>query len=393
MYLGSQRAFVESLASSTNWDTSGGKSKARFWRTADQRFVLKSVSKTEFAMFVDAASGYFRHMAAALQAMHERGRKTKCNSAPGAPPSPLTAAAAALGKGNVFDLHSHESANRRALAQTSPKEIAAASMAAGGALFWPWAMENEQVKALSKERLQHKDAHSGSNAGRQAPTTWRIASAGHPSSLLVKVFGVFRIEVSDEASKTKYLRYFLVMENLWHGVRVHRNMRFDIKGKTRAQAPAKTDEASATSHGEAGDGVRSAAGADVALQKSKVLFDDDFFAFTGGGPLILPSDAHHAIQDAILNDTQYLAESNIVDYSLLVGVDPERHIVVVGIIDYLRQFDLVKQVEMNIKMAASYATNAEVTIQPPRKYQERLVAAVDRCFASIPRLIACSAGC
>jgi hypothetical protein len=28
----------------------------------------------------------------------------------------------------------------------------------------------------------------------------------------VKVFGVFRIEVVDDVTKTKYLRYFLVME-------------------------------------------------------------------------------------------------------------------------------------------------------------------------------------
>ena len=381
VYLGSQRAFVESLANSSKWDTSGGKSKARFWRTSDQRFVLKSVSKTEFAMFVDAAAGYFRHMAEALQSMHERARKTR-----GATPSAEAAqsaafrAAAALGRGNVFDMHSGEGGGA-ALATTTPSQIATASAASGGALFWPWALQDDQVSTLAAERASHPDAHGKRQAGA-VPAAWRIAAAGHPGSLLVKVFGVFRIEVVDDVTKTKYLRYFLVMENLWHGVRVHRNMRFDIKGKTRAQAPSKFDDTAV----KAADGSKAsdAASGAAAPSKSKVLLDDDFFAFTGGGPLLLPSEAHQAIADALSNDTQYLAESNIVDYSLLVGVDPERHIIVVGIIDYLRQFDLVKQVEMNIKMAASYATNAEVTIQPPRKYQERLMAAAGRCFASSP---------
>ncbi len=380
VYLGSQRAFVESLASSSKWDTSGGKSKARFWRTADQRFVLKSVSKTEFAMFVDAAGGYFRHMAEALQCMHERARK----NSPGpdrasSSTKPAVRAAAALGRGNVFDMHA-PGRSSTALATTTPAQIARASAVSGGALFWPWAMTNDDVVSLASERKKHADPHKR-GVGGKVPASWRIAAAGHPGSLLVKVFGVFRVEVHDEITKTKYLRYFLVMENLWHGVHVHRNMRFDIKGKMRAQAPTKDEEAAASKGGAAKNAESVASGKSV---KSKVLFDDDFFAFTGGGPLLLPAEAHQAISEALLNDTQYLAESNIVDYSLLVGVDPERHIIVVGIIDYLRQFDLVKQVEMNIKMAASYATNAEVTIQPPRKYQERLIAAVKRCFATSP---------
>ena len=382
VYLGSQRAFVESLANSSKWDTSGGKSKARFWRTSDQRFVLKSVSKTEFAMFVDAASGYFCHMAQALQSMHERARRVR-STAGGAKEakSATFKAAAALGRGNVFDMHAGNSSSA-ALAATTPTQIAKASAASGGALFWPWAMNDDQVSKLTKERMSHQGAQ-GKLRG-SVPTSWRIAAAGHPGSLLVKVFGVFRIEVVDDVTKTKYLRYFLVMENLWHGVHVHRNMRFDIKGKTRAQAASKDDDATSKQH--EGDKIASGAAALTVSAKSKVLLDDDFFAFTGGGPLLLPAEAHQAISDALSNDTQYLAESNIVDYSLLVGVDPERHIIVVGIIDYLRQFDLVKQVEMNIKMAASYATNAEVTIQPPRKYQERLMAAAGRCFASSPAL-------
>jgi 1-phosphatidylinositol-3-phosphate 5-kinase len=42
-------------------------------------------------------------------------------------------------------------------------------------------------------------------------------------------------------------------------------------------------------------------------------------------------------QDAYLNDTLFLSLINVVDYSILVGVDEENRQLVVGIIDYLRQ--------------------------------------------------------
>ncbi|KAG0516389.1 hypothetical protein BDA96_10G357900 [Sorghum bicolor] len=43
----------------------------------------------------------------------------------------------------------------------------------------------------------------------------------------------------------------------------------------------------------------------------------------------------HLLQHAIWNDTCFLASVNVMDYSILVGVDKGKH--VCGIIDYLRQ--------------------------------------------------------
>ena len=62
-------------------------------------------------------------------------------------------------------------------------------------------------------------------------------------------------------------------------------------------------------------------------------------------------------------------------------MDPQRHLLVVGIIDYLRQWDWVKQGELTIKAAAAIVTNVEPTVQPPKKYAQRLLNCARRCFA------------
>ena len=48
---------------------------------------------------------------------------------------------------------------------------------------------------------------------------------------------------------------------------------------------------------------------------------------------------------AVQNDTLFLSIVNVVDYSILVGLDENTHEVVVGIIDYMRQVRWVQYVD------------------------------------------------
>ena len=50
-------------------------------------------------------------------------------------------------------------------------------------------------------------------------------------------------------------------------------------------------------------------------------------------------------QMSICNDTLFLSMINVLDYSILVGIDEEKMELVVGIIDYMRQYDIMKQME------------------------------------------------
>ena len=378
IYLGSQRGFVESLAHSSHWDTTGGKSDAEFWRTHDQRFVLKAVSETEFAMFLEGAAGYFQHMGASLQALHAHTAGKPARPSKAAAPAGPQAAAALFGRGNVFDTYLLPGDKQAALRDVSQGQVVAAAAAGRGTVFWPWVMSEESVAALAKQRRSEStgvDTPTGGAAG--VPTTWRLVGGvgtGAPASLLVKVFGVYRLDVKDPASGLQSKRFVLVMENLWHGVRIHRHMRFDLKGKMR-QGKDVEKEGGEKKGGDAPSKPSQGAAA------ARVMLDDDFFAFTGGTPLPLTEGAYDTLIGALEYDTQFLADSHIMDYSLLVGVDPQRHLLVVGIIDYLRQWDWVKQGELTIKAAAAIVTNVEPTVQPPKKYAQRLLNCARRCFA------------
>ena len=57
-----EKSYVRSLSAADSWATSGGKSGASFSRTADSRFVVKCISRTELQMFLDCAPAYFEYL-------------------------------------------------------------------------------------------------------------------------------------------------------------------------------------------------------------------------------------------------------------------------------------------------------------------------------------------
>jgi hypothetical protein len=57
-----EKNYVKSLSASLNWAVSGGKSGASFSKTSDERFIVKSISRTELQMFLDCAPAYFEYL-------------------------------------------------------------------------------------------------------------------------------------------------------------------------------------------------------------------------------------------------------------------------------------------------------------------------------------------
>ena len=63
IYCETYNEFILSISKSKNWiDVSGGKSKASFYKSIDDKYILKCVSKFEFDMFIQSADKYFSHM-------------------------------------------------------------------------------------------------------------------------------------------------------------------------------------------------------------------------------------------------------------------------------------------------------------------------------------------
>jgi len=75
------------------------------------------------------------------------------------------------------------------------------------------------------------------------------------------------------------------------------------------------------------------------------LLDGDFLDFTMGRPMPMTDRSKAVFQMSILNDTLFLSIINVLDYSILVGLDEEKMELVVGIIDFMRQYDILKQME------------------------------------------------
>ncbi|CAM9116995.1 unnamed protein product [Discosporangium mesarthrocarpum] len=106
--------------------------------------------------------------------------------------------------------------------------------------------------------------------------------------------------------------------------------------------------------------------------------------FTGGQPLPMLDRGMAVFQTAIHNDTQFLTNTNIVDYSIVVGLDEEKRELVVGIIDYMRQYDIIKRMERMGKSVSMIAGQAEPTIVQPSLYKNRFKQAMDRYFMMVP---------
>lgn len=137
------------------------------------------------------------------------------------------------------------------------------------------------------------------------------------------------------------------------------------------------------------------------------LLDGDFLEYTAGRPMPLTDRAKALFQMSILNvsfllsctfpyfspeaisllgqqDTLFLSLINVLDYSILVGVDDESNELVVGIIDFMRQYDILKQMErVGKSLPMVVGSEAPTIIQPPL-YKSRFTNAMERYFMTVP---------
>lgn len=57
-------------------------------------------------------------------------------------------------------------------------------------------------------------------------------------------------------------------------------------------------------------------------------------------PLFIRAHSKEILRNSLHNDTLFLSNRNVMDYSLLVGIDEERHELVVGIVGKLKRLHL-----------------------------------------------------
>ncbi|KAL4290601.1 hypothetical protein GQ457_14G007610 [Hibiscus cannabinus] len=176
---------------------------------------------------------------------------------------------------------------------------------------------------------------------------------------LAKILGVYQVLAKHLKGGKEAKMDVLVMENIMFGRNITRQ--YDLKGSRSRYVPQSSGS-------------------------NKVLLDQNLIESMRTSPIFVSSKAKRLLERAIWNDTAFLAASDVMDYSLLVGVDEEKHELVVGIIDYMRQYTWDKHLETWVKASGILGgpKNASPTVISPKQYKKRFRKAMTTYFLMIP---------
>ncbi|XWS17548.1 hypothetical protein CRYUN_Cryun33cG0076800 [Craigia yunnanensis] len=119
---------------------------------------------------------------------------------------------------------------------------------------------------------------------------------------------------------------------------------------------------------------------------NKVLLDQNLIEAMPASPIFVGSKAKRLLERAVWNDTSFLALIDVMDYSLLVGVDEEKHELVLGIIDFMWQYTWDKQLETWVKTTGILGgpKNTSPTVISPQQYKKRFRKAMTAYFLMVP---------
>ncbi|GAB2291202.1 hypothetical protein Dimus_025460 [Dionaea muscipula] len=176
---------------------------------------------------------------------------------------------------------------------------------------------------------------------------------------LAKILGIYQVTIRQPKSGKEVKHDLMVMENLSFGRNITRQ--YDLKGALHARFTYAASDGS-------GD----------------VLLDQNFVNDMNISPIYVGQKAKRLLQRAVWNDTTFLNSINVMDYSLLVGVDRHRRELICGIIDYLRQYTWDKQLETWVKSSLVVPKNVLPTIISPKEYKKRFRKFMDTHFLTVP---------
>ncbi|KAG8795028.1 hypothetical protein FRC12_018837 [Ceratobasidium sp. 428] len=190
-----------------------------------------------------------------------------------------------------------------------------------------------------------------------APSYFRYIDSTHSkSSVLAKMLGFYTIEIKNlETGATQTRADVLVMENLMFGRTITQT--FDLKGIKGRRVKA------------GGKG------------KGTTQFDGEWIEGASRALLLVRPHSKLILQEAVKCDAEFLAKSNIMDYSLLLGVDQEHSEIACGLVDTIGSYTFAKTLENKAK---TNLQSREVTVVPPAEYQDRFVKAMERYFLACP---------
>lgn len=179
---------------------------------------------------------------------------------------------------------------------------------------------------------------------------------------LAKVFGFYQIQVKSSISSSKsYKMDVIIMENLFYEKKTTRI--FDLKGSMRNRHVEQTGKA------------------------NEVLLDENMVEYIYESPIHVREYDKKLLRASVWNDTLFLAKMNVMDYSLVIGIDNEGYTLTVGIIDFIRTFTWDKKLESWVKekgLVGGASVIKQPTVVTPKQYKKRFREAMERYILMVP---------
>ncbi|OCK86087.1 hypothetical protein K432DRAFT_421271 [Lepidopterella palustris CBS 459.81] len=173
-------------------------------------------------------------------------------------------------------------------------------------------------------------------------------------SVIAKMFGLFQVQIKTPTGRD-FDWFMLVMENLFYDREPNR--RFDLKGSMRNRKIQSTGE------------------------RDEVLLDENLVDIIySETPIFVREHTKKLLKASVWNDTLFLSQQNVMDYSLMAGFDDRRREIVVGIIDCIRTYTWDKKLESWIKDRGKN----KPTITSPKDYRNRFRIAMAKYILQAP---------
>lgn len=161
-------------------------------------------------------------------------------------------------------------------------------------------------------------------------------------SCLVKILGAYYVKVKNRSTGKVRQEWILINENLGYGY-PKKSIVFDLKGTVNKRRKVNDGD-------------------------EKTKMDLNFVEFMKGLPVILGFEDKKRLDAEIWNDTLFLSQQNVVDYSLLLIINTDDRVLNYGIIDYMEQYTFERAIESKYKTVVG----TEVpTIIYPKEYKNR----------------------
>jgi len=181
-------------------------------------------------------------------------------------------------------------------------------------------------------------------------------TTAHRPSVLAKLLGFYTVEIKNlETSTIQSKADLLVMENLF--VEQNISQTFDLKGIQGRKVKSNTNGST-----------------------KRTLFDGEWIEGQKKSLMLVHPHSKRILEEAIRADADFLSRSNIMDYSLLLGVDLQQKQICCGLVDTIGSYTFAKTLEYKAKQNIK----KDVTVIPPAEYQERFVKAIETYFVACP---------